>query len=100
LRISKTFDRQLVELLDQGAERFSEAIIDEKRRLVYDTLRNTILPFPGLKRADGTLGLVVYPITKTPFVVLYDFNDAEVRVHLILHRKADIDLTDRASIEW
>ena len=44
------------------------------------------------------LGLTVYPISKTPFVVLYDYDDAELRVHFLLPVRAD--RRDPASAEW
>jgi hypothetical protein len=39
-------------------------------------------------------------VSRTPFVILYDFDEAELRVHLVLHRNADLSNVDVATIDW
>ena len=58
--------------------------------------------FPGLKGAHKRLGLVVYPVSDTPFIVLYDFDAEELRVHFILRQGAGdrLDDLDPSLIEW
>jgi hypothetical protein len=42
----------------------------------------------------------VYPVTKTPFVVVYDYDDTELRVMFIFHARADLRSIDPVSVEW
>lgn len=63
---------------------------------IEDLLANT----PAIKRPHPTLGLVVYPVSDTPLVVLYDFTDTELRVHFLFHKRASLNDLDPASAEW
>jgi mRNA-degrading endonuclease RelE of RelBE toxin-antitoxin system len=76
VRVSKTALDQLNALLTQGIEPFGVRVVAEKRNRVYS------------------------PIARTPFVVLYDFDDSELRVHFIFHRHADLGDLDPTSVEW
>ena len=100
VRLSVTFNDQLNDLLDQGELRFGATLIDEKKKLVYSCIRTFLASHPGTKRKDPRHGLIVYPITDTPFMVLYDFDDAELRVHFIFHRHADLRDLDPSTAEW
>ncbi len=100
VRFSRTFLYQLDNLLAQGAQRFGKAVVLSKRDLVYDMVENHIVSYPGGKRPDRRLRLVVYPITDTPFVVLYDFDDAELRVHFVFHKSASLRGLDPKSAQW
>lgn len=100
VRISRTFAAQLVELLDLGAQIYGERLIAEKRALVFSTIGDRIALFPGLKQRNAELGLVAYSVSGTPFVILYDFDDEEVRVHFIVHRHASLDELNADAIEW
>ncbi len=100
VRLSKTFTRQLNELLLFGQSRFGAKVAEEKRVLVYAAIRNNLATFPGAKRPNRRLKLTVYPVTHTPFVVLYDFDDAELRVHFAFHKSASLRGLDPKSAEW
>jgi plasmid stabilization system protein ParE len=100
VRYSHTFDQQLIDYIDHGAQRFGAAVADEKKDLIYQTIENLIAANPSIKRPDPKLGLVAYPITGTPFFVLYDFNDAELRVHFIFIKGKPLSGIDPASAEW
>ena len=52
------------------------------------------------RELDETLGLYVYSITKTPFVVAYDFDDVELRIFFLLHGGQDRRDIDIADVEW
>ncbi len=69
-------------------------IVAEKRDRVYATIERVLAAFPAIKRPHPDLGLCVYPIARTPFVVLYDFDDSE------LHRDADLRDLDTGSVKW
>jgi plasmid stabilization system protein ParE len=100
VRVSKTALDQLNALLAQGIAPFGARVVAEKRDRVYATIEHVLAAFPAIKRPHPKLELCVYPIARTPFVVLYDFDDSELRVHFIFHRRADLRDLDQTSIEW
>ena len=99
VRYSTTFLEQLDMLLAQGEPKFGPRVIDEKRQLVYDTIDNRLAAFPRRERV-ADIGLYVYTIAKTPFLVVYDFDDSELRVYFMLHAKSDRGAIDPDLVEW
>lgn len=97
---SATFHEQFRALLDMGLPLFGAAVIANKRDRVRATIEAFLVAYPAVKRPHPELGLVAYPIRDTPFVVLYDFDDAELRVHFILHKHASLDDLDPAAAQW
>jgi hypothetical protein len=67
---------------------------------VLATIEGLLARAPAIKRPHPKLGLVVYPVIDTPFVLLYDFTEAELRVHFIFHRSASLEDLDPGSAEW
>jgi plasmid stabilization system protein ParE len=100
IRFSKTFDEQLIAYIDHGTVHFGAAVADRKKLLVYDAVENLIARNPGVKRRDPALGLVVYPVSQTPFFLLYDYDETEVRVHFIFINGKPLSAIDPASAEW
>ncbi len=100
VRLSITFNDQLNELLDHGEQRFGMVVAEQKKLIVYTTIEQFLARYPNTKRRDPAHGLCVYPISKTPFVVLYDFDDNELRVHFIFHKHADLRELDPLAVEW
>jgi plasmid stabilization system protein ParE len=100
VRFSKTFNDQFVELLDWGARHFGERVAENKQQRVYATIEGLLATFPAIKQQHPELGLVIYPITGTPFVVLYDYDEHELRVHFIMHGQADLADLDPSSAIW
>jgi hypothetical protein len=100
VRYSRTFASALDDLLAQGEPHYSTDLLDQKRALVRRTLEGPIANFPAIKRPHADLGLIVYPIRRTPFVVLYDFDDSEVRAHFVFHKCASLADLDSTSAEW
>jgi plasmid stabilization system protein ParE len=102
VRYSVTARDQLRDLLAAGVPRFGPKVVAEKRDVIYDTVDNVLARFPATKRPHPTLKLIVYPISNTPFLLLYDFDDAELRVHFVLLKGAGsrLDDLDPASVEW
>jgi plasmid stabilization system protein ParE len=102
VRYSVTARNQLRDLLTAGVPRFGAEVVAAKRNHVYATIDNFLARFPATKSPHPTLGLVIYPITDTPFLVLYDYDDAELRVHFVLLKGAGTRLEelDPASAEW
>ena len=99
VRYSTTFIRQLDTLLAQGEPKFGERLIDEKRDLVFDTIDDFLARFPK-KQLDLDIGLYTHPITGTPFVVIYDFDDTELRVFFIVHSHTDRTGINADDVEW
>ena len=97
---SRTYTAQLQALLEQGIATFGVTVAARTRARIERTLEHHLANFPAAKKPGAALGLTVYPITKTPFVVLYDFDDTELRVHFIFHKHASLDDLDPASAEW
>lgn len=99
IRYSQTFRQELVELLAQGIDRFGVAVVAEKRALVYRAIQDVIALYP-IRPVDPIVGLCAYPVSRTPFVLLYDYDDEELRMHVIIHGGADRSLIDLSTIVW
>jgi mRNA-degrading endonuclease RelE of RelBE toxin-antitoxin system len=100
VRLSKTCLEQLNALLAQDVAPFGPRLVAQKRDLVYDLIGNFLAHHPDAKRPHRRLGLRVYAVRKTPFVLVSDFDDAELRVHFIFHRHANLDDLEPTSAEW
>jgi len=100
VRLSRTFNDQLVELIDFGAQRFGRRVAEQKKEKVFATIEGLLAQTPAAKHPHPTLGLVVYPITDTPFIVLDDFTETELRVHFDFHKSASLDELDPGSAAW
>ncbi len=99
VRISRSFSDQLDRLLEQGFPKFGARIVIEKRNRVLGTINQHLAESPKRPRHPRH-GLCVYPVTKTPFVVVYDYDDTELRVMFIFHARADLRSIDPVSVEW
>lgn len=100
LRFSRTFERAFDDLLAQGEPRFGAELVARKRGIVLTTIATFLAAHPNAKMPHPRLGLVVYPISRTPFVVLYDFDDDELRLHFIFHKHASLEDLDGTAAEW
>ena len=99
IKLSRTFNEELAELLAQGIDRFGHIVVAQKRALVFHTIQNFLAHYP-VRPIDPDLGICAYPITSAPFVVIYDYDDDELRVHLIIHASADRTLIDLSTVIW
>ena len=59
-----------------------------------------LVSFPRTGTYEPDLGYFIYPIAKTPFVLIYDFDDAEHRLQLIVHNRDDRSQLDPARLVW
>jgi plasmid stabilization system protein ParE len=100
VRLSKTFERQLTDLLDYGEQRFGRAVAAKSKSRVDTAIRDFLVAFPSTKTVDPNLGLTRYPVHRTPFVLLYDFDDAELRVHFIYHEHVSLEDLNPSAAEW
>jgi mRNA-degrading endonuclease RelE of RelBE toxin-antitoxin system len=99
VRYSATFIHQLNTLLAQGETKFGARVTDQKRELVYDTIDHYLAQFP-MKPRDPSIDLCMHAIADTPFIVIYDFDDAELRVFFIVHGHTDRAHIHRDAVEW
>jgi hypothetical protein len=63
------------------------------------TIEQHLARYPH-KAIDDQLGLYVYPVLRTPFVLIYDFDEEEIRLHFIVPARADRTSIDPMSVEW
>ena len=99
---SKTYQAQLKRLLELGAARFGTTLVEQKLATLDLAIEQLLAVFPRTKTRDPYLGLVVYPVTNTPFIVVYDFDAHELRVHFVFSAGAGerLEDLDPNSAEW
>ena len=100
VRYSVTFNDQLNDLLAYGVIRFGKATVREKRAAIHACVNDYLAVFPRTKRRHRRLKLTVYHVTDTPFVLLCDFDDVELRVHFIFHKSASLKGLNPKSAIW
>lgn len=100
VRFSKTFANAFDAHIADGEQEFGPDVARQKRRIVTSTITGFLARHPETKQIHPSLGLVVYPIAKTPFFILYDFDDAELRVHFVFIKGKPLNDIDPASVEW
>lgn len=100
IRVSRSYLEALHELLTYGEARFGSTVVDDKRTRVERTIAHILRDYPGIGRFEINLGVYSYPVTRTPFVLLYDFDDNELRVHLIVHGRADRSRIALDDVDW
>jgi plasmid stabilization system protein ParE len=83
VRYAQFAESSLRALLAQGALKFGVDVADEKRLLLRSCVSTYLAEFPhhGLKTTGQTFRH--YPVTDTPFTLVYDYDDAELRVLFI-----------------
>lgn len=99
VKLSKTFEIESTILLQQGIPRFGTAVVEQKREMIARTIEGFLARHP-VRPIDTTLGIWSYPVSKTPFVLLYDYDDTELRIHLIIHESADRTTINLSRIVW
>ena len=91
---------QLKDFLDQGIQHFGIAVVEQKFALIDHTLEVFLARHPKAKRPDHKLGLSVNPVSDSPFIVLNDFTETELRAHFIFHKSASLEGLELNSAEW
>ena len=91
---SRIYLAQLKLLLEIGAERYGAVLVEGKLGRLDHIIETHIAAFPRTKQRDAKLGLVVYPVTDTPFIVVYDFDEHELRLHFVFLTGAGTRLED------
>lgn len=100
VRRSVSYMDEFRRLLRQGLARFGYLVVEEKGALVDACIEQMLANNPATRRRDPEIGFYTYPVTGTPFVLVYDFDDSELRIHYIFHASADRSTLDLTDIEW
>jgi hypothetical protein len=100
IRVSRTYLSMLTEQLAYGETQFGSRVVDDKRGRISHTIGRVLAHNPRIGLFDQTLDIHYYPVGRTPFVLLYDFDDVELRIHLIIHARADRSRVDLTQVEW
>lgn len=87
-------------MLAQGAEKFGPAVADEKRHLVQKAIRTILAEHPENGSYAKRRKLYHYEVSDAPFVIVYQFDDDELRVLFIVHKRADRRRLKAANAEW
>lgn len=96
---SRTYVAQLKTYIQQGTEAFGSVVAARSLARIDHTIEHHLAHYPK-KPIDDQLGLYVYAVTHTPFVLIYDFDDDELRVHFIVPARADRTAIDPLSAHW
>jgi plasmid stabilization system protein ParE len=96
---SRTYVAQLKTFIERGTETFGFAVAQRTLARIDRTIEQHLVDFPK-RPIDGLLGLYVYQVTRTPFALIYDFDESELRVHFIVAARADRAKIDPAAAEW
>ena len=99
IRYSQSFYEELATLLEQGIDRFGPAVVAQKRADVLGTIKDYLAHHPR-RPVDDVLGICAYQVRTVPFVILYDYDDSELRVHLVIHASADRTQVDLGAVVW
>lgn len=87
-------------LLLQGLPKFGIAVVMEKARLVDDAIDHYLAEFPHLGLRTRGQPFLHYPVRHTPFVVIYEYDDKELRILFVVHESADRRDLDSSDVRW
>lgn len=96
---SRTYVAQLKTFIQQGTETFGVAVAERTLARIDYTIEQHLARYPK-KPIDDQLGLYVYAVSRTPFVLIYDFDEEEIRIHFIVPARADRTRIDPISVDW
>jgi plasmid stabilization system protein ParE len=99
VRTSKTYEQQRNVLLDYGTKTFGYTVADQKRRRLEYVIETFLVEYP-VRARDSIVHLYLYSISQTPFVVVYDYTDTELRVHALVHKRTSKKTIKKIKIVW
>jgi hypothetical protein len=98
--VSQTARMGLRRHIDQGLPKFGSDVVEEKALLVNAAIHGPVQRQPRNGIYDERLKLYAYPVSNTPFTIVYRFDDTELRVLFIVHQHADRTRLDPAKVRW
>lgn len=96
---SRTYVAQLKTFIEQGTEAFGATVAARTLARIDHTIEQHLARYPK-KPIDEQIGLYVYSVSHTPFALIYDFDDNELRVHLIVPGRSDFRELDPSTVQW
>jgi hypothetical protein len=100
VRRSRTAIDGLQRLLAQGLPKFGFRVIAEKQQILDRVIDTYLAENPQCGFLDPRRKFHHYPVSGTPFTVVYEYDDAELRVLFIVHQRADRHRLDSSAVEW
>ena len=100
VRRSRTAIDGLQTLLAQGLPKFGIHVINEKQRIVDNVIETYLAEHPQNGFRDPRHKFYHYPVADTPFTVIYEYDDSELRVLFVVHQRSDRRRLDPAAVEW
>ncbi|MGO9486431.1 MAG: hypothetical protein ACLPX9_17950 [Rhodomicrobium sp.] len=100
VRRSRTAVHGLQTLLAQGLPKFGFDVIAGKLQILDRVIDTYLAENPQNGFRDPRYKFYYYPVSGTPFTVVYEYDDAELRVLFIVHQRADRRGLDPAAVEW
>ena len=95
---SVTFVEEFQALLAQGLPKFGHSVVARTYNRVEEFVQTFLAERPAAGLVDSDIGLYTYPVSRTPFA--YDFDDDELRLHIIFHERAGRTKIDPRDVVW
>jgi hypothetical protein len=87
-------------MLRQGLGKFGLYVVTKKQQLVDDIIDGFLTEFPHLGLRTPRKSFYHYPVSGTPFTVIYEYDDSELRVLFIVHQSANRKRLKTTDVEW
>ena len=100
VRRSRTSIDGLQLLLRQGLGKFGLDVVKQKKQLVDNIIEGHLTEFPHLGLRTPRKSFYHYPVSGTPFTVVYEYDDEELRVLFIVHQSANRKRLKTLDVEW
>ena len=100
VRRSRTAIDGLQTLLAQGLPKFGFDVIAGKLQILDRIIDTYLAENPQNGFRDPRYKFYYYPVSGTPFTVIYEYDDGELRVLFIVHQRADRRSLEPAAVEW
>jgi hypothetical protein len=100
VRRSRTAIDGLQTLLAQGLPKFGFRVVAEKLQILDRAIDTYLAENPQNGFRDPRRKFHHYPVAGTPFTVVYEYDDGELRVLFIVQQRADRRRLDPSDVEW
>jgi plasmid stabilization system protein ParE len=95
----RTYLAQLQVFVEQSAEAFGASVAERIVQRIDRAIEQALATYPRTS-IDADLGLYTYYVAKTPYTLIYHFDDVELRLHFIVPARADRRRIDPKAAEW